>query len=232
VPALSITGLPASIEALLQPRAGVALASAYPLALTGQMSLTFAPNAVVPADDPAIQFATGGRTVAFTIPANSTQAVFPGNAADVAFQTGTVAGTITLSISLQNNGSDLPLSPNPNRTLVVSRRPPQITAAVVANKSSSGFEVQVTAFATPRSVTTAIVSFYGNSGASLKGSQSIWDLGGLLNSWYQSAESAQYGSQFKVVFPYSVTGNINDIASLSVVLINDEGSSSILYVHF
>ena len=40
---------------------GVTLASPYPLPITGTLTLAFASSAFV--DDPAIQFATGGRTL-------------------------------------------------------------------------------------------------------------------------------------------------------------------------
>ena len=67
----------------------------FPHDVTGSILLTFASNAVNPADDPAIQFASSSRTATFTIPANETQARFGSDShrGPMAFQSGTVAGT-------------------------------------------------------------------------------------------------------------------------------------------
>ena len=73
---------------------GLQLASPYAQDLTGTLTLTFTPDSF--ADDPTIQFASGGRTVNFKIPANTTSAVF-GQASQVQFSSGTVAGVITLT---------------------------------------------------------------------------------------------------------------------------------------
>jgi hypothetical protein len=100
------------------------MAAPQPLVLSGQLTLTFTPNAENPSDDPAVQFVSGGRTVSFTIPANTTRGMFAG-VPDVAFQTGSVAGTITLSVFMQG-------MPDSSRTITINRRPPQITDLSIA----------------------------------------------------------------------------------------------------
>jgi hypothetical protein len=56
-----------------------------------------------------VQFVTGGLIVKFTIPANTTQALFGNNnATQVKLQTGTVAGTISVTPKfLTTGGFDL-----------------------------------------------------------------------------------------------------------------------------
>src|SRR5947209_14736319 len=97
LPAFTFTGSGAASAArpLDQPAIGIKLSAPYSLDITGTLKLSFTSAAV--ADDPNIQFAAGGRTVSFRIPANSTDALFgQGQAATTAqFQAGTVAGTIT-----------------------------------------------------------------------------------------------------------------------------------------
>ncbi len=73
-PAVSITGLPDTVNPADQPELDVQLSSAYSLDITGSITLTFNSNAVNLSDDPSIQFSTGGRTLAFTIPAGQTSA--------------------------------------------------------------------------------------------------------------------------------------------------------------
>jgi len=72
LPAITISGVSAQTDPLQQPSATVQLASAYPADLRGVLTLAFLSDSF--ADDPAIQFANGTRTVNFTIPANTTQA--------------------------------------------------------------------------------------------------------------------------------------------------------------
>ena len=44
----------------------------YPVDLTAVFTLTFAGSGTPSVDDPAVQFSTGGRTLTFVVPANST----------------------------------------------------------------------------------------------------------------------------------------------------------------
>ena len=92
LPAYTIGGASGAVAPGTQPNINLTLASPYPLALSGV--LTAATSGTLPAD-PAVQFATGGLTVPFTIPANSTSAVFGAQGTQIGLQTGTVAGTIT-----------------------------------------------------------------------------------------------------------------------------------------
>jgi hypothetical protein len=103
---VSLTGLTDVVTPAQQPRVGVDLTAATAVPLTGQLVLTFTPTADVPSDDPAVQFATGGRSVSFTVPANSTRSDF-GGSPDVAFSTGTVAGTLRLVVTLRNGSADV-----------------------------------------------------------------------------------------------------------------------------
>jgi len=71
-----------AVEPLQQPAVSLALVSPYPFALTGTLTLSF--NSEVFVTDPAVQFATGGKIVTFSIPAGQTKAVFQNN--DVAIE--------------------------------------------------------------------------------------------------------------------------------------------------
>jgi uncharacterized repeat protein (TIGR01451 family) len=104
---------PSTLEAGQQATVGLTLASPFPRDVTGTLTLSFSPDAAIPADDPAIQFASGGRQAAFTIAANALQARFSGNAAEgpIGFQTGTVAGTLGFIGALQTGTAKTTLSP-------------------------------------------------------------------------------------------------------------------------
>jgi hypothetical protein len=228
-PALSpvtILGIPDLVISGQQPSVSLQLSAPYPATLTGQLVLTFTPNPASNVDDPAIQFVTGGRTVSFTIPANNTQAVFSNNSTSVLMQTGTVAGTITLRVSMQLDGNNLTLSPDPTQNLVIALLPPTIVSTTITNKTANGFEIQVIGYANSRNVRQAQFHFNPTSNSNLQTVTLTSDLSGIFNAWYSSADSAQFGSQFKLVIPFTVTGTTGDISSVIVWLINDQGWSS------
>ena len=59
-PPLNYTGISPTAGPLQQPRLQVSLGNSYPVDVVVTLTLTFAPDSG--ADDPAIQFSTGGRT--------------------------------------------------------------------------------------------------------------------------------------------------------------------------
>ena len=119
-PSLSLTP-PTTTGPAQQPTVGFGLNAGYPLLLTGMVTLTFASNATIPVVDPAIQFASGGTTMNFTVPPNST--TLP----PLMLQTGTVAGVITLKVtSLTAAGVDVTPTTGTTATITVAKAAPVI----------------------------------------------------------------------------------------------------------
>jgi len=227
-PTVDFTGLTDVVEPAQQPRFQVSLASAYPLPIAGQITLAFTPDAVIPRDDPSIQFSTGGRTASFTIPANSTAAV-----PDFTIQTGTVAGTIQLTVTLWQGDTDITPVPVPSRTIRVNRLPPSVaTSGVRVVRSASAFEVQITGYSTPRQVTQATFRFASARGAALQGAEITVPVESVFTAWYQDAASTQFGSQFRYAQPFTVQGDASAISSVTVTLTNAQGPSQPVTVNF
>jgi hypothetical protein len=223
-PPVNIAGVPESSTASQQISFSLSLASGYPLEIDGSITISFEPDAVAPATDPAIQFSTGGTKFSFKIPANSTSAV------PVAFQTGTVAGTITLSVALQAEGVDLP-APGPF-LIAIPRSAPSITNVIV-RKSSNGFQVQVTGFSTPRELTEADLTFTPVAGANLQTTSVTENLTAVAQQWYQSSASDPFGSQFVLILPFTATeGSIDAVASVTVTLKDSKGTSPAMSANF
>ena len=189
------------------------------------MTLTFTPDTDVPSDDPAIQFSTGGRAVAFTIPANSLKAMFPNSATSIAFQSGTVAGTIKISITMQSEGTNVTPSPTPSQTFTMNRMGPSISRLSIASRTPSGFDIEIVGFSTPRSLTQVVFQFTPRAGSNLGTSTSTVPLGSSSATWFQSDASKQFGSLFRLVIPFAVQGDVNAIQSVSATLTNDAGTS-------
>ena len=223
-PTLSFSGVPDTTGSAIQMPFSLVLSSAAPQTVSGQVILTFQPNAAVVRDDPAVQFSTGGRTVSFTIPAGATRAVFPSSG--LLLQTGTVAGTLNLAVS-----SNLP-NGNLSHNVVVARAGPILAGATVV-PNSSGFQVQVAGFSNTRELTGASFHFTAASGQTVQTSDLSVPLTNLATQWYGSTTSSQFGGQFLLVVPFSVSqGTASGLSSVSVQLQNAQGASAALSAKF
>jgi hypothetical protein len=215
-----------------QPAISLLLAAPYPLKLTGTLTLGFASD--VFAADPAVQFATGGKTVEFTIPANSTQAVFPNNASQIRLQTGTVAGTITITPSFLTEGG-LNVTPESPRVhvITVERAAPQILGVTVTQSSVTAMTVLITGFATSRSVRQIELQFAPVAGETLGTTSLSINAETAFDAWYASSQSIAFGSQFTATVPLqfsgqtrNVAGPANAVQSITVSLANALGGSN------
>jgi hypothetical protein len=220
LPAVTFGGIPATSEPAQQPPFTLTLASVYPLALSGVVTLSFQSSAAVPADDPAIQFVTGGRTAPFTIPAGRTSAVF--SVPQMAFSTGTVAGTITLTATFRASGTEITPSPAPSQATMIAAAPPKITSVTIQS-TGGATEIVVSGFATSRQVSGAAFNLSISGGSSGSSTVSV-DVTNVFAQWYQSAASAAFGSAFVYRQPFTISGP-GSITSASVTLTNAQGTS-------
>ena len=228
IPDVTLNGFSDTAAAAQQTSIDIQLAAPYPTTLSGQITASFEPDAVVPMDDPAIQFSTGGRSADFSIPANTTHAVF--TTSQMALQTGTVAGVITLTITVNGSGasSNSDVGPAPvtlTRSIHIARSAPVIRS-IAMSKTSSGFQVQITGFSTDRDVTEADVHFNNSALGSVQTTGLTVKLSDAASQWFKSAASAQFGSQFSLVLPFTIQGSTDSIGSVSVQLKNSQGTSN------
>ena len=224
LPEVTLGGLPQTSSASQQISFGVTLASAYPLDISGQITLSFQPDATVPATDPGLQFASGA-TANFAIPANTTTAVFaPSSSAQIGLQTGTISGTITLNFTLTAAGVPLPAT-GLDQTITIPRSAPVIQSVQMV-KNSTGFEIHIKGYSSPRDLAEADLTFTAAAGANLVTTRLTESLTSVATAWYQSAGSAQFGSQFLLVLPFTASqGSVDAVGSVAVVLKNSQGSS-------
>jgi hypothetical protein len=217
-PTLNITGLPATANPGTQSTATVTFSATYPVDVTVNLTLTFAP--LSGGDDPNIQFSTGGRTATLTIKAGSTS-----SSATIGVQTGTVAGTITITTQLLGAGQDITPVPAPTKTIVISPAAPSITS-VTAAVNGTGFTVTIDGFDPTRAVTQVVFTFAAAAGSTLQTTTVTVSATSLYTSWYQSSASIPFGSQFSFTIPFTVTGNVQSLTSVTVTLVNPTGTST------
>ena len=214
----SFLGIPDTSPPASQLPLGLGLDGNYPVPIAGTITLTFAADPG--GDDPAIQFSNGRRTVEFNIPAGSNLATFTIPA--LALQTGTVAGTITLTASLSAMGQ--PILPVPVRTIRINPMPPVISRVSIA-RTATGFDVTVTGFANTRDISQATFRFTPAAGVTLQTTEVTLPVDALFSRWYQDPASLIYGSQFLFTQPFTIGGDAGSIASVSVTLASSAGRS-------
>jgi hypothetical protein len=206
-------GLGNSADARRQPSLGVAITGPYPVDVQGKLTLTFQPASG--ADTGEVTFSTGTRKLTFTIPSDVTSAVF--TIPSAALQTGTVAGSITITASFQAGGTDITPSPAPTKQIQVKYGAPVIVSAQ-ASRTPTGFTVSITGYTSTREMTQAMVVFNPASGANLQTSSLTLSVGSLFATWLQ--RSQVIGSQFLFTQTFTVTGNFEAVASITITLVN------------
>ena len=221
LPALAISGVPATLTSLQQPGVDLTLSAAYPVAVTGRLTLVFVPANGMP-DDPAVQFSSGGRSVAFTIPANATHAAFAGT---LAVQSGSVAGTIQFTVESLAAGTAALTAPGaPILSAQVASAAPVLRSLTVT-RGTDGFSVQIVGLSNTRELASATVRFVPSAGSSVQTTQLTIPLTDSAAAWFASAGSNPYGGQFTLTLPFSVSGGTASLDSVAVVLTNQVGAS-------
>lgn len=216
-PTVNISGLPSTGSPATQSTLQIGLGSAYPVAVTVNLTLTFTPDSG--ADDPTVQFSTGGRTAQLTIPAGSVVTL-----SGVGVQTGTVAGTITITAQLLAGTQNITPNPAPKATIRINAAAPVISS-VSATTSGSTITVTVIGYDTTRSITSATFVFSAAAGVNLQSNSVTVPVATLFSQWYASSASAAYGGQFLFSQTFNVQGT-GSITSVSVTLTNATGTST------
>ncbi|HUQ92522.1 MAG TPA: putative Ig domain-containing protein [Bryobacteraceae bacterium] len=216
LPAIRVTGLPAALPpASTGPRITIELGAAYPLAIDGEATVTVDPDtnnslSSVNRADPSVRFNNGQRTIPFSIPAGSRSATLQLNA------TGTVASTITVSVSkLRTGGVDL--TSEASAVARISRLAPVLTNVCYA-PTTDGFDVDISGYSTTRELNTAALTFGANT--------YTVDLTGSALEYFASDDSVRTGGTFRIRAPYRLTqGSAQTLGQGTAIIRNTAGSS-------
>ena len=221
-PSVTISGLSGTVPPAQQFPLQIVLAAPFPVDIAGTAILSFSPDSG-PVDR-TIQFASGGTTATFTFLAGSTTPKFP-NDTPLAVQTGTVSGTITVSLRLQAGVTDITPTPAPATTAQIVPAAPVINGVQVS-RSGNSISIAITGFSTAREITQAVFSFSAASGQTLQpGASSITvPVESLFGTWFQDPANAAYGSQFVFTQTFVIQGDATAVIPQSVSLANRLGS--------
>jgi large repetitive protein len=222
-PQVTIGTIPGS--AAKQAPVSLSLGSSFPVALTGTLSVSF--QSSVGGSPTEVQFVTssgGSSTANFSIAAGATTAVFSGSPV---LATGTLAGTITLTATLTAaGGTTITPTPTPaTETITIAPSAPVIESVSFSN-AGGGLTVTVTGYSTTREMVSGQFTFAPVTGSTLSQSAIPVQLASAFSTWYQSSASNQYGGQFMLTEPFTVSGTAADVSSVSVTLTNTQGVSA------
>ena len=223
VPPLNFTGISATSGALQQPQLQVTLGNPYPVDVVATLTLTFAPDSGP--EDPAILFSTGGRTARITIPAGSTT-----GATSVGVQTGSVAGLITITAQLLAAGLDVTPTPAPVRTIRIAALAP-VPTTVTATRTSTGFTLTIVGYVTDREITQVTYTFNAAPGSNLQTTSLTVPVDTLFSAYFGGSGAAPFGSQFTLTQPFTISGNLQAIVSVTVTMVNKIGQSTAVTVN-
>jgi len=234
VPAPAFAFTPGSLLAGQQAALALTLDTPFPHDITGTLRLAFLPDPAVRLDDPAIQFETGGRELAFTIPAAMLAARFTGaaQAGSVRFQTGTVAGALNFEGTLKAGRIDSTFSSTGLTALTIPPQTPVIQN--VQTSTTGGFAALITSFSTGRTITQLTLDFQtavpvtlscgSTPGCTTSGSRITLNVASLFTSWFSG--DTMFGSLSTLRLPLSIGGIVPGM--VSVTLRNDRGTSNSL----
>ncbi len=224
LPEFTFTNVSPRMSPLVQPAFGMQLGAPYPYDLEGVLTISFDSKEL--GDDPNVQFISGARFVSFRIPANSTRAVFRNGAQTAPFQTGSIAGTITLSVTLSvgtyNMTADAPLAYN----ITIPPAAPVIYSVELLSQSTTGVNLIIKGYTTARSVQKISLEFAPNIGAILQTTALSANVEDTFKTWFRSSAGQSFGSQFALTLRLNVAGSVAAIKSVTVSASNEEGSSA------
>jgi hypothetical protein len=165
---------------------------------------------------------TLNTTLAFTLPAGSTAAVWSGNSSQ--FSQGMVAGTITVTMNslLDPSGNSVLPSPAPSQTITVPAGAPALTTSPSLTVSSNSVTVVFDAITPTRGVTGATYVF--NPGSSQPITATVSFTSGSLagddqSQWFATPASLTTGGSFSLTATFSCT-NCSALTGVQVTLSN------------
>jgi hypothetical protein len=220
VPTIQLTlAAPASAE---QGGLSVTLASGSAAGGSGTVTLSFLSAVAGAADDPAVTFADGTRTAAFTVAEGASIGQFAAGPS-VAFGTGTTAGTLNFALTLGSSATQASIAIPP--ALI------GIDAAVAARNvacdpglvycTTTNVQLQVNGWDNTRTVSKIVFSFFNSSGNAISPGNITVSAGQAFQQYFDGSDMA---GVFGLSAFFPVTGDADDVVTALVQLTNSVGT--------
>jgi hypothetical protein len=189
---------------------------------TGTLTLAFQSSVTGVSDDPAIQFLSGPLRIAtVTIAPGDTTAEIGGESS-IAFQTGTTAGTITFTLSLNNATQQT--------TLTIPHAPINLAEDTFsAVRLYGSLNVSFGGFDNTYSASQLAFTFYDLNGKVLPQGAIDVDAATAFREYFNTTQA---GGMFQVLAEFPVTGSSTLIGYVTAQITNSEGTSTAQQIPF
>ncbi|MBI4894002.1 MAG: hypothetical protein HY821_25520 [Acidobacteria bacterium] len=188
-----------------QVRFKVKLGEAARTAYTAAVTLDFAPDAGLPDDAAVALLPQAVRSVPVRIEEGAAES------AELAFQTGTTAGRITVGVTLGAYS---------DQSVFRVIAEPVVLTAVKASAASANAEIVLTGYDTTRSVTKAAFTFYRKDGQAAAPGRIEADVSGAFGSYFKSSN----GGAFTLRANFPVSGTHTELEGVEVELVSAAGT--------
>ena len=215
-PVISMQVSPQPLVSAQPATVTISAATAATQTVLGTLTLQFTSAVSNVTDDPAIVFmATGGRTLALTLQAGTESATYQGSSA-LAFQTGTTAGTITLTLNLPN-------TPPLVQTFTITPALIHVASAQAARQSPN-LVITVNGFDNTYSAGQMSFIFFDTKGVQINSAAMPVDATADFHQYFFTND--QTGGSFGLQASFPVKGDVTQVGSVAVTLSNSAGQTS------
>ncbi len=195
-----------------QAAISILLASASKVNGIGTLTLDFKPSVAGVTDDPAIQFLSGPKRVATVTIAPGDSAGKFGALAQLGFQTGTTAGTITFTLKFPNGTQQM--------SVTIAAAPISFDTAT-GTRRVSDLDVSLIGFDNTHSASQLSFTFYGPTGQALAPGAIKVDETSDFRAYFNSTQAVGGAFLLRATFP--VTGDATQVKGVDVEVTNSAG---------
>lgn len=194
-----------------QTTVSIQLGAASKVSGTGTLTMAFHPSVTGVTDDPAVQFLSGPqRAATVTVSVGDTAGKF-GSSLQLAFQTGTTAGTIAFTLTF----------PNGTQQTTLAIAPAQVSFDLASGtRRVNDLDVSLTGFDNTRSAGQLAFTFYDKTGKVLAPGTLRSDQTNAFRSYFNAG---QLGGAFALRATFPVTGDATQIVGVDVEMTNSTG---------
>ncbi len=193
----------------------------FPHAVTVTVTLSFVPAPPNTVGDAMIVFSNKMTTYSTSIAAST-----PAAPIAITFQSGSTAGTITVTTHIVDDVTNLDVTPASLAPIQVTvpAAPPVITSGTLT-RSGTSLQIALLGLSSTRDMTQADFHFTAVPGKSLGTTDLTVPVTSAFQAWYQSAASDADGTTFTYTQPFTISGDASNIQSITVTLTNSQGVS-------
>ncbi|HWR52301.1 MAG TPA: choice-of-anchor D domain-containing protein [Bryobacteraceae bacterium] len=199
---------PAAVRSGQQAKVAVKLGAAARWPVEGVLRMEFSGQA-----DPAVRFLSGdGKALAFRIAAGEDTARF-GTFAAADFQAGTTAGRVTFAVELQSHREQV--------TVELAPAPVEFDS-VAAVRATYSVELGFSGFDNTRTASALAFTFLDRSGRTIgRGAVKV----DAAQDFRRYFDAATLGGIFSLRAVFPVRGNVAEIGSVDVEVVNSQGAA-------